>query len=53
MFPDAIILGMSNKVTGKAVLNPLPESLIGPDDSLVWELLPCLMHDLWCWYMLM
>ncbi|EIE20310.1 hypothetical protein COCSUDRAFT_67575 [Coccomyxa subellipsoidea C-169] len=35
MFPDAIILGISDKVTGKTILNPPAETLLGPDDSLV------------------
>ena len=35
VFPDAIILGISNKVTGKTTLNPPAETMIGPDDSLV------------------
>ena len=34
-FPDAIVLGTSDKETGKSVLNPNPETIIGPDDNLI------------------
>ena len=34
-FPDAIVLGISDKDTGKSVLNPDPCTIIGPDDNLV------------------
>ena len=34
-FPDAIVLGISDKDTGKSVLNPDPCTVIGPDDNLV------------------
>ncbi|CAK0782676.1 hypothetical protein CVIRNUC_005871 [Coccomyxa viridis] len=34
-FPDAIVLGTSDKETGKSVLNPNPDTVIGPDDNLV------------------
>ena len=34
-FPDAIVLGLSDKDTGKSVLNPDPCTVIGPDDNLV------------------
>lgn len=35
VFPDAIVLGVSDKVTGKTVLNPPADFQIGPDESLV------------------
>ena len=34
-FPDAIVLGLSDKDTGKSVLNPEPSTIIGPDDNLI------------------
>ena len=34
-FPDAIVLGLSDKDTGRSVLNPDPATVIGPDDNLV------------------
>ncbi len=34
-FPDAIVLGLSDKDTGRSVLNPDPATIIGPDDNLV------------------
>lgn len=34
-FPDAIVLGLSDKETGKSVLNPEPSTMIGPDDNLI------------------
>ena len=34
-FPDAIVLGLSDKDTGRSVLNPNPSTVIGPDDNLV------------------
>jgi hypothetical protein len=35
MFPDAIILGLCDKTSGHAVLNPSPDSLLGPHDALI------------------
>ncbi|CAL8470852.1 g10394 [Coccomyxa elongata] len=35
VFPDAIVLGVSDKVTGKTKLNPPADFQIGPDESLV------------------
>lgn len=35
VFPDAIVLGLSDKASGKAVLNPSSETLVGPNDSLI------------------
>jgi hypothetical protein len=34
-FPDAIVLGLSDKDTGNSVLNPEPSTIIGPDDNLI------------------
>lgn len=34
-FPDAIVLGLSDKETGKSVLNPDPSTIISSDDSLI------------------
>lgn len=35
VFPDAIVLGVSDKITGKTKLNPPADFQIGPDESLV------------------
>ena len=35
LFPDAIVLGVGDRATGKAVLNPPADRRIGPDDTLV------------------
>ena len=35
LFPDAIVLGVGDRATGKAVLNPPADRHIGPDDTLV------------------
>ena len=35
VFPDAIVLGVSDKITGKTILNPPADFQIGPDESLV------------------